>query len=195
MSFENVRKYINEATKSKGDMVFWHGGNLDVYDDVVAQKNGRYEYGPGLYATTSYNVVMKYKKGGRKLYQLTIARGNDLNDVYLDIEKLNSFVDKFVTVKYRKEIKDAMLKYKRKDGKVPVYVFQNNIINRKAIKPSNTKDLRMFLVDNGIDYELINNASGYGETMIVLFNMKKIVNVKRITPKDKIEDYELPPIE
>jgi hypothetical protein len=39
---------------------FWHGGNLDDYVDNIAHKKGRYEYGPGLYAITKYEVASKY---------------------------------------------------------------------------------------------------------------------------------------
>lgn len=49
----------------------------------------------------------------------------------------------------------------------------------------------MFMVDNGIDYCIVDNAFGWHERMIVLFNMKKMVKQKVIKPTDKIEEVDL----
>jgi hypothetical protein len=38
----------------------------------------------------------------------------------------------------------------------------------------------------------VSNAFGWHEMMLVLFNPQKIVNIIKITPKDKIEVYDLP---
>jgi len=55
-----LKESLNDAHQT---MSFWHGGNLDDYDDVIAHKKGRSEFGPGLYLTTSWDVVQKYRKG------------------------------------------------------------------------------------------------------------------------------------
>ena len=77
------------------------------------------------------------------------------------------------------------------DNKVKAHIFNNIILNEKAIKPSNTKFLRAFYVENGIDYEMVDNAFGWGEKMMVLYNMKKIVNTIVVKSTDKIEIYDL----
>ena len=65
-------------------------------------------------------------------------------------------------------------------------------INNKAIQSTKTIYLRKFLIQNGIDYEIVNNPFGFGnENMIVLYNMKKLVNVIQIMPGDKIEQFDL----
>jgi hypothetical protein len=64
-------------------------------------------------------------------------------------------------------------------------------LNEKAIKSTNTRYLREFFIDNGIDYEIVDNPFGWGEEMMVLYNMKKIVNVIHIKPTDKISEYDL----
>jgi hypothetical protein len=74
---------------------------------------------------------------------------------------------------------------------IPGFIMNNLIINYDAIKPSNTKYLRQFYINNGIDYNIVNNPFGWGETMMVLFNMKKIKEVKRVNPKDNIVKYDL----
>ena len=67
----------------------------------------------------------------------------------------------------------------------------NILLNEEAIKPSKMNVLREFLVNNGIDYELVSNPFGWHETMIVLYNMNKISSKKQIKPKDKIKEYDL----
>ena len=71
---------INEFRKimegARETMTFWHGGNLDTSTDV-SHKTGRWEYGPGLYLTTQFDVVQKYAKGSRKLYRVVVEKGVD----------------------------------------------------------------------------------------------------------------------
>jgi hypothetical protein len=38
----------------------------------------------------------------------------------------------------------------------------------------------------------VNSPFGWGEVMMVLFNMRKVINKKAITSKDEIEVYDLP---
>lgn len=187
-------KAIFESDATSSDMIFWHGGNLDGYNDIIAQKSGRYEYGPGLYATTHYDTARRYSKGSRKLYQITVERGNELNRSVIPLNSIISFINSFIMGKHKKEMIDAMNRY-QVNGNVKAYLFLNNILNNKSIKPTYTKYLRQFLVDNGIDYEIVHNPFGWGESMIVIYNMKKIKSVKQFTAKDKIDTYDLPIIE
>lgn len=168
---------------------FWHGGNLSEYSDVIAQKNGRYEFGAGLYLTTKYEIAKKYAKGSRRLYIVTVENGNDIQDSFIDYNLAIQFVSKYCIANKRKEILGYLNNY-NKDGKIKAYLLNNMLINHKAIKPSNTKVLRQFWVDNNVDYEIINNAFGFGEDMMVLYNMKKIVGTTVFGPKDRMDNYD-----
>jgi tRNA nucleotidyltransferase/poly(A) polymerase len=179
-----------EEGDDRNEMVYWHGGNLDDYSESIAQRNGRYEFGAGLYMTTSYEVVKRYTKGSRKLYKITVEKGVDINDAFIDLEKALSFINTYTLTAKRKSIIQYLSKY-IEDGKVPADIFNNLILNHKAIQSTKTKELRNFLINNGIDYEIVDNAFGFGEKMMVLYNMKKIKDVKRITSKDKIDNYNL----
>lgn len=173
-------------------MTFWHGGNLDDYSDIIAQKNGRYEWGAGLYLITKYDVAAKYARGSRKLYIVTVEKGVDINDAFIDIDKAKQFVDTYVIKHLRKQIWERISNPKFVvDGKIVAYAFNNIILNEKAIKSTNTQYLRAFYVNNGIDYEIVDNPFGWGEKMMVLYNMNKIVNTTQIKPGDKISDYNM----
>lgn len=192
-----IKKLLRESLMSEnlitppniaGTRNFWHGGNLDEYSDIIAQKNGRYEFGSGLYLTTQYDIAKKYSKGSRKLYIVTVELGNDINDSQIKTSEAIDFVKKYCVTSKRKEITQYLTSYD-KEGYVKAYLFNNMLINHKAIKPSNTKILRQFLVDNNIDYEIINNAFGFGEDMMVLYNMNKIVKTTIFGPKDRMNNY------
>jgi GNAT superfamily N-acetyltransferase len=189
---DELNTYENNSDIKK-TIFFWHGGNLNEYNEIIAQKSGRYEYGAGLYLTTKWEVASKYAKGSRKMYKVEVELGVDISDSNIDIDVLNEFIDKYVITAKRKEIKQRIEKY-NKEGKVKGNIFNNIILNEKAIKSSNTYKLREFFVENGIDYEIVNNAFGWGEDMMVLYNMKKIVKTEIVSNKNKIEYYDLKPI-
>lgn len=194
MRLKTINEAINEAVVTVPDIPntksYWHGGNLDDYDDIIAQKNGKYEYGPGLYVIDHYGTAQKYAKGSRKMYMVTIENGTDINDSKISLDKLNEFVDTYVVGSKRKEVKKRLAEY-AKNGEVKAYLFNNMMVNEKAVKPSNTSAWREFLVENGIDYEIVNSPFGWGEKMCVLYNMKKIKKIQQIGPKDTIEDYDM----
>lgn len=72
---------LKEVIEEKSVFRFWHGGNLENKGDVINHKSGRYEYGPGLYLITHYETALKYSKGSRKLYLISVEVGTDINDV------------------------------------------------------------------------------------------------------------------
>ena len=89
-------------------MTFYHGGNLDDYDEPVAYKKGRFDYGPGLcpgiYLTTHYGTAAKYAKGGRKLYLITVERGNDSESSYLKWDDVDRFLMAYCIKSKRNEV-------------------------------------------------------------------------------------------
>jgi hypothetical protein len=182
---------VVELSKEPDTISLWHGGNLTKELVLIPQKNGRFEYGAGLYATTHYDTARKYSKGSRKLYKLTLRKGNDANNARIDYVKAIGFVNQFVIKSKRKDIIQRLERFVR-DDTISADIFNNVILNEKAIKAVDTVHLSQFFVDNGIDYLLVPNAFGWHETMIVIFNLNKIIDVQLIKPSDKIIDYDLP---
>jgi len=169
---------------------FWHGGNLDDYNEIIAQKNGRYEYGPGLYLITKYDIAKKYSKGSRKLYIITVELGNDITNSSIPEKNVHEFINTYVIKGLRKIVMERLERY-TEDEMVDAEIFNNIILNHKAIKGTNTSKLRQFFIDNNIDYEIVNNAFGFGEDMMVLYNMKKIVNVLQVKSNHRLDNYDL----
>ena len=193
---KSFREFLTEELISPstipGTISCWHGGRLDdAYNETIAHKKGRYEYGPGLYLSTSYNAVEKYHKGSRRLYLITIEKGNDTNNTDIPVDVILEWINHYVIRSKRFEVLDAIQR-RTENGKFNAQIFINILINNDAIKSTDTGSLRKFLVNQHVDYSEVHNAFGWGETMIVLFNMRKIIDKKVVTPKDKIETYDLP---
>ena len=169
-------------------MNFWHGGDLDnIKDDFRFNKN-RIMFGIGLYLAKKYEVAKKYSKGRRKLYLVTIENGNDISNSLFDTNACIEFVKNYCITSKRKEV-IHYVNYYSKENKISSYIFNNLILNHHAIKSSNTQNLLNFYINNGIDYEINDNAT-YGRIM-VLFNLKKIVKITRVKPTDKITVFDL----
>jgi len=186
---ESFKDYIQENAQQT--MTLWHGGNLsDGFIDSLSHKKGKWEYGPGLYLTTHYHTAKGYAKGNRKLYKVVIQKGSAIEDVMIDVQTVFEFIDGNVIRNRAQIIKDNLERH-IKDGRVPLFILNNLIINYDGIKNTNTNELRKFLVENGADYSLVSNAFGWHEMMVVLFNMDKIVSITQVKPNDKISEYDL----
>ena len=171
-------------------MNFFHGGDLDEIKDNPKYKSDRQHFGSGLYLTTSYDVAKKYAKGNRKFYLVTVENGNEIHDVKLNINVLIEFINQNFSKNVAKKILE-LANYKIYNNEVPAYLINNILINHKFLRPKNTPMWRNFLVSNGIDYEIVDNAFGFNETMMILFNTRKIKYVKRILPTDRLPYYNL----
>lgn len=181
----------HEFITENSTLTLWHGGNLTDNLSLISQKKGRFEYGSGLYATTHYGTAIKYAKGSRKLYRIVLNKGTSANDHDVNFNDALSFVDQYVLKAKRGEVKQRMEKFREGDG-ISAYIFNNIVLNNDAIKPTNTQELSQFLVNQGIDYLLVPNAFGWGEMMVVIFNLNKIASVNRVMPKEKIDQFDLP---
>lgn len=160
-------------------MHFYHGGNLDTISDYITHRKGRAEFGAGLYATGNIDVARKYAKGSRKLYEIWIEKGNDIRYCFLDKDKCLDFINSCAIASKRKELKEYLDKLFLND-KIKAFMFNNILLNKECIKSTQLDKLRKFYVDNGIDYEIFSSSFGFLEEMIVLYNMNKIKEVKRI---------------
>lgn len=188
---------LEEVVKPSDDpnlMSFWHGGDLSNislhYQLDKAQKKGHYEYGPGLYLTTHYGTARKYAKGSRRLYMVYVRKGNDIKGKTIDMAKIEAFLDN-ASKKDKKEAMGIMSQYV-KGGMIEADRFHLIMLNYGFIKPFITVVYKRFLVENGIDYMIVDSPFGWNEKMLVLFNTSKIQNAVAVGSKDKIEVFDLP---
>lgn len=173
----------------------WHGGrDLEFnYKEFGNTRKNRWEHGPGLYLTTHYDRARNYAKGGGKTYLVTVEEGNNIDNVLIDISLVNEFVANNIIKSKQKSILDDLYENMNRTNTTPsihANVLVNLIINLEAISNTKTKKLNQFLVENNVDYGIVNRYSGREENVMVIFNNKKIKSVKSISAKDVLsEDY------
>lgn len=173
----------------------WHGGrNLEYSYKEITNAKGLWEYGPGLYLTTSYDRAYKYAKGGGSTYQILVEEGNDISKVNIDINKVFDFINNYIKNNKKKEllsdIKNHMDRM-NKTNELSAEVFVNLIINLEAINKTKTSNLCQFLVNNNVDYSVVKNYAGSDETVLVIHNRNKIKKVDKILAKDVNTDFYL----
>ena len=181
---------LKKVVFAESTLTLWHGGNLEYGQENVSHKGGRWEHGPGLYLTTHYDTARKYSKGSRKLYRVVVKKGTNIQDVNLPVSAVMDFAESNFTKSKRKEVVSRIEK-RVNNNAINADTFLNIVFNEQAIKNTDTDKLRIFLVKNGVDYSIVDNAFGWGERMIVLFNMKNIVSKTIVKPKDKLEVFDL----
>jgi len=181
---------LKKVVFAESTLTLWHGGNLEYGQENVSHKGGRWEHGPGLYLTTHYDTARKYSKGSRKLYRVVVKKGTNIQDVNLPVSAVMDFAENYFIKSKRKEVVSRIEK-RINNNTINADTFLNIVFNEQAIKNTDTDKLRIFLVKNGVDYSIVDNAFGWGERMIVLFNMKNIVSKTIVKPKDKIEVFDL----
>ena len=191
-----MQSFSQFLTENTNTYQFYHGGNLDITsqgtlsssDLSKVPKSKRIEYGPGLYLTTSAQVVEKYAKGSRKVYLLDIQKGNEINDVKVDFDKVDALSSTIGKPKI-KILKSKLEERFLENGKVPAFVVLNILLNESLLKTEKArKGIKDFLVASGVDYELHQSPFGWGESMMVLFNLSLIKNAKVIDRKEVIKD-------
>lgn len=189
---KNINEEDIQIPNIPNTITLWHGGNLDNYNnEPISQKSGKFSYGPGLYLITKYSEAIKYSKGNRNLYMVTVEIGNSLEKSFINYNNCIKFIKNFIIKNKQNLIIPYLEKYKDTDN-VPAYVLNNLIVNYDSIKPTNTKHLRQFYIDNNIDYSIVENPFGWSKAkMMVLFNMNKIKKVQKVKPKDNIVKYDL----
>ena len=187
--------------KDPNIMYFFHGGDLEDIKYDIQQNVNRQKYGSGLYLITNYDVAKKYAKGSRKFYIVGVEKGVDISDVELNYHDLSNNVLSRVRGMGNKRSGQTLLilidinpKFFKGSGvnqTISAFIVNNYFINNNLLTPQNSQLWREYLVANGIDYEIVDNAFGYHETMMVLYNPRKIKSVKRIMPNDKLPTYDL----
>lgn len=175
----------------------WHGGkDLEYsYHQYQSSKQDRWEYGPGLYLTTHYERAKLYAKGSKSTYCVQVEEGNDLHGSLVDISLVNQFISDYVIGSKKKMLIEEMYAYMHERNTAPkinISLLVNTIINEKAMQSTKAHHLNTFLVDNGVDYHSVPNFGG-NETLLVVFNLKKIKKVNKTSAKNVlVSDYEKP---
>jgi len=173
----NVAAVIRRLEETgSSSFLLYHGGTMAA---PSAPKKGRWEFGPGLYLTTSYDLARKYGGGSRRVYRCEVARGNEINSVRIPAPAVEGWLKLYGGTK-RKQILADLARH-LKDGTYPVSVLVNLCINCD-LRSSSAAALRAFLVEHGVSYSVDRWSGGsVADTYILtLFDDSLLLNFKPV---------------
>lgn len=181
-------------------ITLWHGGKglEHSHGEVTSSKKGRWQHGPGLYLTNSYNRAQEYAKGSRKVYRVTINRGTEISKVQLTYNDVLEFANQHIPSSKRKQFLMSIQENMERMGSdtVGANIFLNLIINWESVPSSKTNIVAQFLVNHGVDYAISSFGGFENEKIVVLFNRNKIVSVVPVVPKTiSGSDFDIKPLD
>ena len=164
----------------------YHGGTMNR---VKAPTKGRWEYGPGLYLTNSYELARKYGMGSRRVFRCKIARGKDLSESLIDTRDVEKFIELHGGSK-RADYRSFISRH-NKDGMFPAEILVNLAVNNN-MRSSSANALREFLRDHGVDYALNRWSGGEAGTYVLtLYDDSNLLEFKPIS-RVVMDEYLLP---
>jgi len=177
------------AKRRAGVLVLWHGSqDWEGPGAVRKAKTGSIMHGPGLYLTTSADTARKYAKGGGSVIRIEL----ELPIRWLSTAKMPTadavaFLRELPRLRHRKELLEDLKRAAARHGdggEVWPGVVLNLMSNADAIKGDQGPALARFLVENGVDAELVQRST---EDWVVLYNPDKIVDHRKV-PAGEAED-------
>lgn len=171
----------------------YHGGRSleNSYNELKQNKSKQMEHGPGLYLTNYYSTARKYAKGGGKVYKVSfIQTNNDIEKTTLELSSVIKFISS-TRFPHKKELLEYI--NKKYNQTIKAEHFLNLLVNFECLTPSTSSDLRIFFIENNIDYSVVENYGGFNDqTVVVIFNPKIIKKVEIVPPTISTDEYILP---
>jgi hypothetical protein len=174
MRFKEFFHHLIQENVSNDSFFAYHGGLMNRSSWTTTK--GRWEYGPGLYLTNSFELAKKYAGGPRKVFLCKISLGNEISKVYIPVADVQYFLKLYGGTKRKQYLQD-MERHIKNDA-YPATILVNLAINYD-MRASSAKALKEFLVEHGVDYA-INRWSGE-TSVITLYNDSKLLSHKSIS--------------
>lgn len=176
-----MSNYVHALLEDTNLVTLWHGGSASLSSEFrdISGAKGKWEYGPGLYASPDMRYVIDhYARGSRRLWKIEAELDSAYNDVSVQLP-LNDCVDflrVYVGSAKRKELQ-SLLEYYAHSGNVQAMIFLN-VVASDTVQRRYTPQLRRFLIDHKVKYRAVDI---YGTTFYVIFDPSVIVSAKVIS--------------
>ncbi|WP_087864724.1 hypothetical protein [Comamonas thiooxydans] len=163
------------------EIKLWHGGTRwESKPEIKPVKPGRYEAGPGIYLTSSYERARSYAKGGKVTTLVTLIEKSKIR--WLESAKVRrQEILKFLYDTPRLRQRDQIVDYfdKLEGDLVPASYLVNLCVNYDALTGANGPLLAKWLVSQGIDASL--HSPKTGESWVIVFN-PEIIKLHTVVP-------------
>ncbi|MBP6238816.1 MAG: hypothetical protein KA270_17380 [Saprospiraceae bacterium] len=179
---------------------FFHGGllppvwDLHRYPTKDRYNKSKTDMGYGLYVVDHWETARKYQKGNRRFYVVGVEMdsGKDISDVYLDMDLCFRFVMNQFSLRLANEWCDNFVRLSKDGNTLKAEYFDNIIVQYEKTTGRIGKELICFLVNNGVGYRKVFNRFGFGENMLVLYDVRCISSIQALRGKDmvySVDDY------
>lgn len=192
MRFKN---WFNEIEMEPIGIRMWHGSKQwSGPPEVRSPRKNRYEAGPGIYLTTSYERARKYSKGGGSTILVTLKPNIVFaNKVQIPLVNALDFLKSTPRLKKRKEIATDLQANAARSARewVSAEVLVNLFVNHEAGAGEAGIALARWLQTQGVDAML--HHESLLEDWIIVINPSIIISHVKVDAKNvKMEDYNLP---
>lgn len=186
-------RFKNFMENTSDTFQMYHGGKRweRIPEEILGSRQGRYEYGVGIYLTNNYNTARKYGGGSRVVHIIDIDRNyQNINKVSIPLADAISFF-KSNRIKNKKAIIEDLIANAERMNRdvVGADVINNLVVNHEAGAGQAGVAITNFLKTYGVDASL-ERITG-DEFYLVVFNPKIIKNVSVVNP-NKIPNFLLP---
>ncbi len=188
------KQWLNEMDEP-AVIQMWHGSKgWGGPPEVRSPRKGRYEAGPGIYLTTSYQRARTYSKGGGSTILVTLTPNiRFANTVQVPLTDALAFLKNTPRLKKRKEISSDLIMNAERSKRdwISAEVIINLFVNHEAGAGDNGVVLAQWLKSKGVDATL--HHESMNEDWIVVINPAIIKSSVKVDAKDvKPEEYDLP---
>ena len=184
----SFKTYCSPTLLESSNIVqFYHGGSKWLEKpSIMPTKNNRYEYGPGIYLTTSYNRAKSYAKGSNIVQIISVDFPKIVlpKSVKLDISEVLKLLSS-IRVKNRKRLTDD-LKMSFDRGDTTADILINLLVNNEALGGDSGPIVAAWLADHGVTAD-INRM--HSEEWLVVFDPSIILKATKVDPKKVTSDF------
>lgn len=167
----------------------YHGGSRSLNRsslDGIKNRHGRWEHGPGLYLTNSYELARKYGTVHRITVEL--EPGREAGGVRLDLSDTIGLIKSYAVVAKRRGLIDDVRRA-AENGRLTASLLINLAVNDEAFRGTGLDRLRDFLVSSGAYYSNSDmNSTTKRADVVVVFNPSIIKKVEK-TSTVGVSDY------
>jgi len=173
----------------------WHGSRAwSGAPQIHPPRNGRAEWGAGIYCTTRYLTASKYSKGGGIVMEMTIdPDATQLSSLVISADEMIAMTKSIHRLGQREEIVRQIRQSEARRGGKPIElaVLRNLILNNGLMKGSVAIQTTEILVSHGAQID-VGKAFG-NEEWACVFDPKSILGYRpRPARSIELSEYELP---
>jgi len=191
---KSFKEYCLYELKEERIVRFYHGGSslFNTEPKIMDTKKGRYEYGPGIYLTTSYDTARKYAKGNKVVHLVEIKANKIVLPIDIKIELTDTIELISKKISMSSKNREKMISDLKRSFEQRQYLTANTVIsllvNNEVLKGSAGPKVSEWLSHMGVtaDFNQMSN-----EEWLIVFN-PAIISSSSIVPVKQVGSIEFP---